>query len=524
MGWQDSPAVPEWAKAPAVGANNLGKQLGGLGDAMQDIGMAPVAPNQDVVDSMGFWDKALAATGKGMLTTGKYMGELASHVPGLGFLKPDPKKMAEEEAVAKPLTEGTTAGWMGNTVGELAPTVPFGMLARAGVGALARATLPSAAAPLTPYLMGAVEQGTQSFLGARPGQRLEAGKAGVVLGTGTQALAQVGREVAAPIGERVEDMAINAGRRALRGGSDIMSGRTKPLAAEAVREAIESGGIRSFGTTPGALARLTDLTERAGKLKGDIVSRLEDIGFEGMEGQRIATPMRAEGTRLQGTTLGSPVPDMYRNLADELMTKVNGEGKLGLRQLEALKTDMQSKSNYTSIMSKAQNDAKKDIASRLRQASEDSISETLADGWTAKSGRLPMEAYTLGDTFVPAKRMYGNLEGARAEAERGAARMLQRHNSSMEERIAALAALGSGDVAGFAKAAGMGVVMPFFRQRLPSTMAVGGLALGDALQGVNSAPAWSSLGGYLGSALVPKTRSNLSPVVISPASNAGGDL
>lgn len=154
---------------------------------------------QGALEGMNTAEKFLAGAGQGMVNTAKNVGDIVGRVPGLGFLRPDAEKWAEERELSKPLLD-TGAGATGSFVGETVATLPVGGVAAAGGKAaaakigtklLSKAATPMGQAMLSGAASGAVLSGPENrqsgaFVGAALPYGL--GKAGGLMRKGYQGL------------------------------------------------------------------------------------------------------------------------------------------------------------------------------------------------------------------------------------------------------------------------------------------------------------------------------------------------
>lgn len=307
---------------------------------------------------------------------------------------------------------------------------------------------------------------------------------GLVLGGATSAAfplaGRVLRRNAGRIASALEERGIESGRKVLTNGADQLSKRA-PVSAAAVREAYDSGALRAFGNNASTLKRLQGLTAEQGERYAKILADLEAAGVEGPHAQELAARLARQGEAEAANSLASPVPGIYRNAADELASKaVNEEGRLGLTQAENIKRSLQKSTNYSVLESKAANEARRDIASQMRQSIEDTIENQMQEGWNPTSGKLSRETLKAGADFVPVKQRLGRLLEATGAAERGAARGAQRTGTSNLPTAVMEAAAGM--PGGPAQQA---LIKGFMSGRGRSAAAAGLLGLSDALSGVS---------------------------------------
>lgn len=123
----------------------------------------PQAPSgyllNDPTEGMSIPDKLAAGAGRGMVHTARSLGNLVGAVPD--------SVMAEEKHTDAPLLN-TTAGTIGNLVGEAAATAPLGMGAAKGLTMAGKLGAALAANPLS---SSAIQGGVQGLATADPGDR-----------------------------------------------------------------------------------------------------------------------------------------------------------------------------------------------------------------------------------------------------------------------------------------------------------------------------------------------------------------
>lgn len=321
---------------------------------------------------------------------------------------------------------------------------------------------------------------------SREGDAVGIGKdalAGGAMGAAGGAIAETASPVVKWLAQKVrqtpellERIGIDRARRAMLNGADSLSTRAK-LPDEVVKQALESGAIKPFRNTEEIAARLGELTEKEGQEYSRIVSELEAAGFEGPHAKSLAMQLAKEGKAVGANSLGSPIPDLYRSQAQELMSKPTDGGRLGLTQAENIKRSLQQQAKYGRFEDTPLNEAKRDIASRVRQAVENTI-ETQAKGeWTAKSGKLPQDVLDTAAQFVPTKQRLGKLLEAEAATTRGLARASQRGNPYLPGALETAAAAATGSGLPIAAKAGLG----FLRARGTSATAAAAYGTSKAL-------------------------------------------
>ncbi len=271
----------------------------------------------------------------------------------------------------------------------------------------------------------------------------------------------------------LESVAIGQGRKVLTNGADSLSKRN-PLRDEAVAEAIRSGGIKPFGNTASTLKRLEGLTEEQGARYGDIIDKLAGRGVRGPKAEELAQKMLSAADELEPNTMNDALPELYRSAAGKIRGKVGNPAspRIGLVQNESLKRSAQDIAKYGRFEETPANEIHRDIASMLRQGSEDAIDEQ------ASASGSP-ELQDLASKFVPVKQKLGRLLEAEAAATRGAARGAQRNHFGLKDVAAAASAIASGHPE-LAPVAAVG--SNFLNNRVPSAVASYGLRAADALR------------------------------------------
>ena len=167
----------------------------------------------------------------------------------------------------------------------------------------------------------------------------------------------------------------------------------------------------------------------------------------------------------------------------------DAKGDLPLAVSEAFKRRLQREAKYGAYTDTLANEQKKDLASLVRQANEDTIAAQLP---AASS-----EAQAAGAQFVPLKQEYGLL----AEGEKSAARaagQAQRHTGSLHSAMAMAPALVHGNLPA---AAGARVAESLIRNRWPSTAAWGARGVSDLMQRLAESEALGQ-GGNVGATLL----------------------
>lgn len=355
---------------------------------------------------------------------------------------------------------------------------------RAGTGLGIAAT---AMAPVGKALQGAQTWGQAGRLGAALGGLQAAGDSradltrgeigqqaldtglGAVLGFGGGVLGH-GVAKAAPyafakLRDYLTKGSMDAGRRALLGGADSLSGRI-PVSDEAVKEAIDQGAIKLGGSTQGTSQRLDVARETVGDAYGAVLDQLEAAGVRGPKAAQVAQQLRVRGAEVAPTTIQPNVPRAYTTAADRIASKgavgVGDEaGTLGLRQAESIKRSAQDLADYARLakQDKPLNQAQKEIASMIRRANEDAVEQA--------GQRMGGEVGELAESFVPLKTKLGRLIEASDAAERGSAAASRRSGSSLTGTV-----LAAGRTGNPITDDALSRLLTLYRGRVPSTSAV----------------------------------------------------
>lgn len=335
---------------------------------------------------------------------------------------------------------------------------PWTARAGTGTGILATAMVPASAAVRGQQSLGRT-MGTGSLLGGAQaagdsradltrgevGRQLLDTGIGSVFGAAGGAVGHAAARAAPAIIARVRDIlqerAMNAGRRALLGGADSLSGR-RPIPDEVVQEALDTGAIRIGGSTQGTAKRLATERARTGEEYGAVLDALEELGVQGPRAWQIADRLRDAALQGTHTTTQDQVPRAFRRMADTIQSRGmvgvgDDAGALGLRQAEALKRSAQDVPNYKRLMQNSSevNEANKRIASIIREANEEAVD--------AAGQRMGGEVAELADAFVPLKTRLGRLIEASDAADRGAAAAGRRSGSSLTGTVLAAGRTGN---------------------------------------------------------------------------------
>lgn len=296
------------------------------------------------------------------------------------------------------------------------------------------------------------------------------------------------------LSETTRQGALNKGRNVLLNGADQLS-NNKALPEAVVLRALNEGHIKPFGTTQGAATRLEKALAGAGDDYGAAVDKLHDLGATGPDVLDVASAFSARSRELAGKSGDPRIPKLFADEAEKaLNTAANNEvasvsGRMPLRDAEFYKRDLQNLAKYGKVKAEETplNPYRKEAASLWRQSIEDEIAKAAQDA--GKGSALA----DVAATFVPVKTRYGELAQALAAAEKGVARGSQRTGSMFQPDAMAL---------------GQAIVDPsqapallakpttgLLKGRLPSTLAVGGMAVSDLLRAMSKGAGKASLSG-----------------------------
>jgi len=326
-------------------------------------------------------------------------------------------------------------------------------------------------------------------------------------------LPKVGAAVARHLGpgimsrarQYLEDVAVKQGRRVLLNGADALAGN-KELPGDVVREALESGAIRPFGTTQSAYEALEGLAEARGANYGEILQRLQAAGVEGPNVEGLARQFSDEAAdRWANSGANKSISQVFVNEADnvravappEFRFVVDGQPVPGparetlpLNQAERIKRTLQDEARWDRLRLTGLDEAKQQVSSTYRQSIEDAIAQA---GDAAPPGS---EVAELASEFLPVKQQLARTLGARDAAERGTAAAAKRRGISLTDYLSAGAAAGGGPAMQLLAAAGNN----FARNRGTSAVAAGAYGASRVAGGFARPDAAEGLGNTLGAA------------------------
>lgn len=286
----------------------------------------------------------------------------------------------------------------------------------------------------------------------------------------------LGKAIRAP-GELMDRAGISMGRRVLSGAKGLKAEEALP--DDSVREAMDAGALQLFGTTKGAAKRLEKVREALGDQYAQIVRGLEAKGVTGPEARGVANEWLEKAAKEDAESLGSNVPQLYMDRAEEILSKAPG-GRLGLSQAEGMKRSLQKQAKYGKFEETPLNEAKRDIAADLRGGIERQVREA-AETTTDPALR------DLATQFEPVKKRLARLIPADDHVYQEANRIASRKGLPLSELVAGSTAYGAtGDILKTALVLGGTHLL---RTRGGSTGAVAARGLGKGwLAAVENAP------------------------------------
>lgn len=424
---------------------------------------------------MAFWHSALA----GALKQGsdELVGEVVEHAPGTlpGNDTYRKARDAERQVLEASREQHPWLSTLGNLAGDVASDY---VLSKVGLPVTSQGYQVTSGA-LSGLLGGTAELTSD--------KRTPASEARAALDTGlgaglAYAAPKVGAaagRVAAPLLRRarssLEGVAASMGRRVLQGGSDLASATRREVPDEVILDAIANNSILPFGTTQGALRRLNAEVADRGELYNQILQNLEEVGVQGPEVEPLARQLLDRADDVARQSLGSQGPaNAYRSAGQRLENIARGgtgtrgaigpvEQRLGLQEAEAMKRRLQDEARYGLISDTPLNDAKKEIAGRVREAIDQAVEQA---GQAAPPDSLTA---LLAERFVPAKQSLGRALAGRELAEKGTARIAGRNAIGLRESMLGAMTSGGDPVTGLLNSAGLSLA----KSRLPSAGAQG---------------------------------------------------
>lgn len=407
---------------------------------------------------------------------------------GLRGLGESTAELTPDKVTPESRTEAAVDVMVGGTAGNLASKLP-------GAPAAAREALRKAGAAVEKTAPGRLIANSELAKAFRSG----ADNLGGAIASGAQRLAK-------PVGEAIESVArwpgemldragIATGRRVLTAGQGSLSGKAA-LTDDQVRSAMDAGAILPFGTVRGASERLTKVRNSLGDLYESIVTELEERGVQGPEAKALADRWmeryREEWSKGSASkAVAKEFGKQARNVEGLTRPPPGMEGppaqRLRLSQTEGLKRNLQNDARYGDFKETPVNEARREIASDVRQAAEDEVRRAAA---TTTDPALK----ELAERFEPVKRRLANIIPAEDAAFRGAEQASKANALSLRDTMLATAGLaGAGGAAAGVKGAMAAVPLAIgsrlARTRGPSTFAWGSRAAARLyLDTLDSAP------------------------------------
>lgn len=285
-----------------------------------------------------------------------------------------------------------------------------------------------------------------------------------------------------PAAGALRRFATEQARRTIQGGSDVMAGSRVPLSGEAADEVLTSGGIRPFSTTQATAERIERLAAERGAVYGRILDELEAQGVQGPRARELADDIyRRYLEEYPNYVSSKAIPDIYNRVSQNVddaarpgPEPVQGpvRERLGLRQTERIKQDLQDMAKFERLNANPSNEAYRELSSMVRQANEDAI--TAAAQAAPEGSRLR----TLGESFRPVKQQLARTLEARHFARPAASKAQQRNPVNLKDLAVGMTASGGEPFSGMA----MTQLASVGRNRLPSTLASGAFNLSEGLR------------------------------------------
>lgn len=277
----------------------------------------------------------------------------------------------------------------GNLLGGLAtaPLLP-GLQAGRNAGLLARTAIGAA---------NGLALGGVAGLGASEAElaKGELGKAATDMGIGAGAGALIGGSlpIAGNLLSRFPGVLRRVGTRAAKAA--LGASERAPVSEAAAQQALETGAIKPFSGTKATAERLEQQQASLGAKYGQIIKKLEEAGIQGPEASRIAQTWLERATQEDVNSIGSPIPDLLMKHAEELERKAGESGRIGLQRAINMTRDLQSRARYQPGIDTSLNDARKAMASDLRDAVEKAVAE--------QAQQAGGETQVIAKQFIPLK-------------------------------------------------------------------------------------------------------------------------
>jgi hypothetical protein len=304
---------------------------------------------------------------------------------------------------------------------------------------------------------------------------------GAMWGGALGGVAGLGAEAVRPLAGALRRFAVGQAKKTVQGGSDIAAATRKPMSDDAAEEVLESGAIRPFSTTQATAARIETLAAERGATYGRILDELEQLGVQGPRARELADDIyRRYLEEYPNYVTSKTIPEIYQRVAQNVddAARPGPKGvvagpprdRLGLRQTERIKQDLQDVAKFERLNANPSNEAYREISSTVRQANEDAISA--AASAAPEGSRLRQ----VGESFEPVKAQLARTLEARHFARPGASKAEQRSAVGLKDYLLGAAAGDPG------AALGTALVSSVARNRAPSTLASGAFNLSEGLR------------------------------------------
>lgn len=331
-------------------------------------------------------------------------------------------------------------------------------------------------------LNGATEGEADLTMGDVPGV-LRDTATGAVVGTLTGGVLGGAVEMARPLAGALRRFATEQARRTIQGGTDVMAGSRVPLSSEAADEILTSGAVQPFSTTQATAGRIEALASERGAVYGKILEELEQQGVQGPNAKALADQIyRRYLEEYPNYVSSKAIPEIFKKVSENVDEAalpgppgvVEGPARLrlGLRQTEAIKQDLQDVAKFERLNANPSNETYRELSSTVRQANEDAILEA------ARAAPAGSRLRALAESFKPVKEQLARTLEARHFSRPGASKAQQRNPTNLKDLAVGMTASGGEPLSGLAltQLASVG------RNRLPSTLAAGSFNLSEGLR------------------------------------------
>lgn len=284
-----------------------------------------------------------------------------------------------------------------------------------------------------------------------------------------------------PLAGKLRNLAVKQAKKTVQGGSDIAAASRKPMSDDAAEEVLRSGAIRPLSTTQATAERIEKLAAERGDAYGKILDELEAAGVQGPQAKELAAQIyRRYLEEYPNFVSSKAIPEIFKRVSENVDDAARPgpagvvEGperlRLGLRQTENIKRDLQDVAKFERLNANPANEAYRELASTVRQANEGAIAEAAA---AAPAGS---RLRALGESFKPVKEELARTLEARHFARPGASKAEQRSSVGLKDYILGATAGDPG------AAAGTALLSSVARNRAPSTIASGAWSLSEGLR------------------------------------------